>query len=45
MGYGLPATVAVAGVPGLTTVTLSTRSLFSRPMATNSVPSRTAVVP
>ncbi len=45
IGYGLPATVAVAAAPGLVSVTLATESAFWRPEVVNSVPANVTVWP
>jgi hypothetical protein len=45
MAYGLPATGAVATVPGLTSVTLLTVSPLTRPTVVNAVVGNTAVCP
>ncbi len=45
IGYGLPATVAVAAAPALVSVTLSTLSVPSRPVVVNSVPANTTAWP
>ena len=45
IAYGLPATVAVAGAPGLVRVTEVTLSVPCRPVTVNSVPAKVTVVP
>ena len=45
IGYGLPATVAVAAAPGLVSVTLVTVSAFWSPAVVNSVPANVTVWP
>ena len=45
IGYGLPATVAVAGAPALVRVTEVTVSPLTRPVVENSVPAKVNVVP
>ena len=45
IGYGLPATVAVAAAPALVSVTLVTLSVPSRPLVVNSVPAKVTVWP
>ena len=45
IGYGLPATVAVAGAPALVSVTEVTLSVPWRPVTVNSVPAKVKVVP
>ena len=45
IGYGLPATVALAGAPALLIVALVTVSLPTRPLAVDSVPANATVAP
>ena len=45
IGYGLPATLAVGGVPAVVSTTLVTVSLLTRPTWVKAVPAGVNVVP